>query len=73
MVVVVVHRAAMAVVGAAVAEASKIKAERIIELMGENALLLNAIQRAQRFVAEGKLDEADEVLTGVISKVLKMD
>ena len=33
--------------------------------------LVNAIQRAQRLVAEGKLQEADEVLTHVINYVLR--
>jgi hypothetical protein len=45
---------------------------RVVELQGENAVLLNAIQRAQRLVAEGKADEANETLIAVIKKVLKL-
>jgi len=44
--------------------------ERIIELQGENAMLLNAIQRAQLLVVEERYDEADLILREVIAKVL---
>lgn len=46
--------------------------KRIVELRGENTMLLNAIQRAQRLVAEGRYEDANQVLTDVIEKVLQL-
>lgn len=44
--------------------------KRLIELQGENAALLNAIQRAQRLVAEGRYEDANRVLADIINEVL---
>jgi hypothetical protein len=44
--------------------------QRIIELQGENVMLINAIQRAQLLIVETKYDEADRILSDVIHRYL---
>jgi hypothetical protein len=52
---------------------ARIALRRIIQLQAENVMLVNAIQNAQRLIAESKYDEADRLMRDVIWRLLESE
>jgi hypothetical protein len=52
---------------------ARIALRRINQLQAENVMLVNAIQNAQRLIAESKYDEADLLMRDVIWRLLESE